>query len=256
MRRYETIIIIDPDLSDEGRAPVIDRVKELIPQFNGAFIVADDWGSKKLAYDIKKKTRGYYVRVDYCGDGALVSEIERFFRIDDRVLKFMTVLLDKDVDSEKILADLAQEKAAEAERMKATAQTEAPQEAKTEAKAPQEAKTEAKAPQEAKTEAKAPQEAKTEAEAPQEAKTEAEAPQEAKTEAEAPQDAKTEAKAPQDAKTEAKAPQEAKTEAEAPQEAKTEAKAPQEAKTEAEAADTPEPEKTEETKATDSSEEA
>ena len=165
MRRYETIIIIDPDLSDEGRAPVLDRVKELIPQFNGALIGVHDWGSKKLAYDIKKKTRGYYVRVDYCGDGALVSEIERFFRIDDRVLKFMTVLLDKDVDSEKILADLAQEKAAEAERMKATAQPAAPQEAKTEAKAPQEAKTEAEAPQEAKTEAEAPQEAKTEAEA-------------------------------------------------------------------------------------------
>ncbi|MBW1894950.1 MAG: 30S ribosomal protein S6 [Deltaproteobacteria bacterium] len=185
MRRYETIIIVDPDLSDEGRAPILDRVMELIPQFNGAFIGVDDWGAKKLAYDIKKKTRGYYVRVDYCGNGALVSEIERFFRIDDRVLKFMTVLLDKDVDSEKILADLAQEKAAEAERMKATVQAEAPQEAKTEAEAPQEAKTEAKAPQEAKTEAEAPQEAKTEAEAPQETKTEAEAPQETKTEAEA-----------------------------------------------------------------------
>jgi len=196
MRRYETIIIVDPDLSDEGRAPILDRVMELIPQFNGAFIGVDDWGAKKLAYDIKKKTRGYYVRVDYCGNGALVSEIERFFRIDDRVLKFMTVLLDKDVDSEKILADLAQEKAAEAERMKATVQTEAPQEAKTEAEAPQEAKTEAEAPQEAETEAEAPQEAKTEVEAPQEAKTKAEA------------------------------------------------------------ADTPEPEETEETKATDSSEEA
>jgi small subunit ribosomal protein S6 len=121
MRRYETIIIIDPDLSDEGRAPVLDRVTELITQFDGALFLVDEWGSKSLAYEIKKKTRGYYLRVDYCGSGALVSEIERHFRIDDRVLKFMTVLLDKDVDPEKILADIAQEKAAKAEREQAEA---------------------------------------------------------------------------------------------------------------------------------------
>lgn len=121
MRRYETIIIIDPDLSDEGRAPVLDRVTELIAQFDGTLILTDEWGAKKLAYEIKKKTRGYYVRMDYCGGGALVSEIERNFRIDDRVLKFMTVLLDKDVDPEKILADIAREEAAKAERLQAAA---------------------------------------------------------------------------------------------------------------------------------------
>lgn len=121
MRRYETIIIIDPDLSEEGRAPVLDRVTELIPQFDGTLILVDDWGAKKLAYEIKKKTRGYYVRMDFCGGGALISEIERNFRIDDRVLKFMTVLLDNDVDPVKILADIAKEEAAKAERLKAAA---------------------------------------------------------------------------------------------------------------------------------------
>ena len=121
MRRYETIIIIDPDLSDEGRAPVLDKDTQLIQQFDGTLVLADEWGAKSLAYDIKKKNRGYYVRVDYCGSGELVSEIERHFRIDDRVLKFMTVLLDKDVDPEKILADMAQEEAAKAERARAEA---------------------------------------------------------------------------------------------------------------------------------------
>jgi len=140
MRRYETIIIIDPDLSDEGRAPVIDRVTELIPQFDGTLILVDDWGAKNLAYEIKKKTRGYYVRVDYCGNGALVNEIERFFRIDDRVLKFMTVLLDKDVDPEKIIADLDKEKAVEAERVNAEVKAEVPEKSETESEAPAEAK--------------------------------------------------------------------------------------------------------------------
>ncbi len=136
MRRYETIIIIDPDLSDETRAPVINRVTELIPQFEGTLILIDEWGAKKLAYEIKKKSRGFYVRVDYCGNGALVSEIERFFRIDDRVLKFMTVLLDQDVDPEKILADLAQEKAVEDERKQAAAAKIAPAKPETEDETP------------------------------------------------------------------------------------------------------------------------
>jgi len=143
MRRYETIIIIDPDLSEEGRAPVLDRVTELIPQYDGTLIETDEWGAKRLAYEIKKKTRGFYVRMDYCGDGALVSEIERFFRIDDRVLKFMTVLLDKDVDPEKILAAIAQEKAAqEASKTEAAPAADAPQ-AATETAAPAQAPPEA-----------------------------------------------------------------------------------------------------------------
>ena len=102
MRRYETIFIIDPDLSDEDRFALLERTKNLIPKQNGLLVVADEWGSKKLAYEIKKKATGYYVRLDYCGTGALVNEIERLFRIDDRILKYMTVLLEKDVDIEAV----------------------------------------------------------------------------------------------------------------------------------------------------------
>jgi small subunit ribosomal protein S6 len=69
--------------------------------------MVDEWGGKKLAYEIKKKARGYYVRLDYCGSGILVNEIERFFRIDDRILKYMTVLLDKDADIEAVKEEIA-----------------------------------------------------------------------------------------------------------------------------------------------------
>ena len=95
MRRYETFVIMDPDLSQEQRDQVIQRVEELISQMDGFLVFTDDWGERKLAYDIKKRTRGYYVRFDFCGLSPLVNEIERFFRIDDRALKYMTVLLDK-----------------------------------------------------------------------------------------------------------------------------------------------------------------
>ena len=107
MRKYETFVIIDPDLSQEQREPLIGRVEELIAQIDGFLVKTDDWGERKLAYDIKKKGRGYYVRFDYCGLAPLVNEIERFFRIDDRALKYMTVLLNADPDLDKIKEEKA-----------------------------------------------------------------------------------------------------------------------------------------------------
>jgi small subunit ribosomal protein S6 len=126
MRRYEIFVIVDPDLSQDQRDQVIQRVEELITQMDGFLVFTDDWGERKLAYDIKKKARGYYVRFDYCGLSPLVNEIERFFRIDDRALKYMTILLDKVADLEKIMEEKA-EAASKAELKKA--EEEASQEA-------------------------------------------------------------------------------------------------------------------------------
>ena len=107
MRRYETIIIADPDLSAEQRDPVLQRVADVVSQGNGYLALTDEWGARKLAYEIKKKDRGYYIRFDFCGTGAVVNEMERFFRIDDRVMKYMTVLVDKTADIEKIKEEIA-----------------------------------------------------------------------------------------------------------------------------------------------------
>jgi small subunit ribosomal protein S6 len=112
MRRYETIVIINPDLSDDDRSSLLGRIRELIPQQEGVLIQEETWGTKKLAYEIKKKPRGYYVRFDYCGLGSLVDELERSFRIDDRVMKYLTVMLDSDADVERIQAEIAAAQAA------------------------------------------------------------------------------------------------------------------------------------------------
>jgi len=120
MRRYETIVIVNPDVGEEQREPVFDRIRELIPQQNGILVKIDNWGTKKLAYEIKKKVRGFYARIDYCGSGPLVDEIERFFRIDDRVLKFMTVMQAEKVDPESVQEEIAQA-AAQAEQASAAA---------------------------------------------------------------------------------------------------------------------------------------
>ena len=125
MRRYETFVIIDPDISQEQREPVLDRVKELITQQNGFLVYEDFWGERKLAYEVKKKARGFYVRFDYCGLAPLVNEIERYFRIDDRALKYMTVVLDKDVDLEKVKEERA---AAESQKEPEPAPPETPAE--------------------------------------------------------------------------------------------------------------------------------
>jgi small subunit ribosomal protein S6 len=114
MRRYETIAIIDPDISEDNRTSLLTRIKEIIPQQEGVVIQEDLWGTRKLAYPIEKKPRGYYARYDYCGMGSAVEELERFFRIDDRVLKYLTVLLEPEVDPEKIKAEIAEAKAASA----------------------------------------------------------------------------------------------------------------------------------------------
>jgi small subunit ribosomal protein S6 len=113
MRRYETIFIVDSDLAEQDRQIVFDKTTEIVSQFDGFVAEIDEWGTRKLAYEIKKKKRGYYTRLDYCGTGAMVDEIERSFRIDDRVLKFMTVLLDNEVDVDRLKAELEEKKAAE-----------------------------------------------------------------------------------------------------------------------------------------------
>jgi small subunit ribosomal protein S6 len=113
MRRYETIIIIDPDTPEEGQTSLIEKTVDIIPAQNGISILVDDWGVRKLAYEVKKKNRGHYVRFDYCGSGELVNELERSFRIDDRVIKYMTVLLEKDADAEAIKEEIAKAKEAQ-----------------------------------------------------------------------------------------------------------------------------------------------
>jgi small subunit ribosomal protein S6 len=127
MRRYETIVIVDADLGEEQRGVVFDKIHELIPQKGGLLVEFDEWGSRKLAYEIKKKQRGYYVRIDYCGSGDLVSEMERQFRIDDRVMKYMTILLDTEADMERIQEAMTQaEQEAEA-AAKASESAESPE---------------------------------------------------------------------------------------------------------------------------------
>ena len=141
MRRYETIVILDSDLSEEQRAPVFERLTNLFPQYNGFLIGIDEWGVKKLAYEIKKKPRGYYALINFCGHGDLVDEMERFFRIDDKILKFMTVLLEENVDVDAIKEEIAEKEKMAAEAKEAAAKEAAASQAEKEKSVETEAAT-------------------------------------------------------------------------------------------------------------------
>ncbi|MDY0221233.1 MAG: 30S ribosomal protein S6 [Desulfobacterium sp.] len=127
MRMYETIFIADPDLQDEGRSTLFEKFKGILGQEGGILANFDDWGNKKLAYEIARKSRGHYVCMTYGGTGPLVSELERTFRLDDKILKYMTILLEKDVDPEALQLQIDAEATArtEAEAAKAKAEAEA-----------------------------------------------------------------------------------------------------------------------------------
>ncbi len=115
MRRYETIFIADPDLPQDARENLFERARTLVSSNGGDLVDFDEWGNRRLAYEVKKKLRGHYVRLDYCGDGAVVSALENAFRIDERVMKFLTVLQEQEADPEALKAELAAKKAADAE---------------------------------------------------------------------------------------------------------------------------------------------
>lgn len=91
MRRYETIVIVKPGAGETEFSTVSDKVTGTVEGFGGSIVRTDRWGLKKLAYPIKKETQGDFLYVEYAGLPDGVKEMERLLRIDDRVLKFMTV---------------------------------------------------------------------------------------------------------------------------------------------------------------------
>ena len=95
MRKYETIFILDPDLEEEQAQSLIEKVKGIITQGNGEILKVEDWGKRKLAYEVKKKPKGHYILIHFLGSPALLSELERNFRVMDAVIKFQSVRLEE-----------------------------------------------------------------------------------------------------------------------------------------------------------------
>lgn len=125
MRKYETFFIVDPDLPDETNAVVDNKVQSIVTSNGGEVLVYTPWGKRKLAYPIRKRTRGLYVLMEYSGGADMVAELERNLRIDERILKFITVKLedryDAELERERKAAALASFEAEEAAKAAAAA---------------------------------------------------------------------------------------------------------------------------------------
>ena len=91
MRKYETIFILHPELSEDEIKSVTAKAQDVISSYNGECLRMDDWGIRKLAYPIKKSARGRYYYLRFDGESALIAELERRLRLDEKVLRYQSV---------------------------------------------------------------------------------------------------------------------------------------------------------------------
>ncbi|SFP10073.1 30S ribosomal protein S6 [Hydrogenimonas thermophila] len=90
-RHYETLFVVKPTLTEEEIKAQIDNVKSILEK-NGAEIAATfDWGMRKLAYEIEKSPRGYYYVIYYTAPSSLIKELERNFRYNEEIIRFLNV---------------------------------------------------------------------------------------------------------------------------------------------------------------------
>ncbi len=95
MSYYESIYILNPELSSEAAEKVKEIMSGVVLKQDGDIHVVDDWGVKRLAYDVKKHKKGHYVLMQFSGSAAALNELERNYRVNDGVIKYMTLRIDE-----------------------------------------------------------------------------------------------------------------------------------------------------------------
>lgn len=95
MNKYELAVVVSANLEDEQRIATVDKVKALVERFNGNITEVDDWGKKKLAYEIQKMKEAYYYFVRFEADATAPAEIESRIRIMDGVIRYLVVRQDE-----------------------------------------------------------------------------------------------------------------------------------------------------------------
>ena len=97
-REYETIFILRPDTPNESIAQINARIRGVIEALEGNLLKLDNWGKRKLAYEVKKQLKGIYLYWQYLGSSGLVSEVERNLRLLDPVIRYCTTVVDSDIN--------------------------------------------------------------------------------------------------------------------------------------------------------------
>ena len=94
MNKYELAVVVSAKIEDDERAQVIEKVKALVERFGGQISDVDEWGKKRLAYDMQKMKEAYYYVIHFESDAETPSEIEQRIRIMDNVIRFLCVRQD------------------------------------------------------------------------------------------------------------------------------------------------------------------
>ena len=129
MREYETTFIVQPEISDEGAKELLTRVDGILERSGAIRLLHDDQGKRRLAFDIQKFQKGRYVTTYYLSDGGAVGPVERALRLEESVLRFLTVMAEREVaDIEARKAKAAEQERAHAERARERALREAEEE--------------------------------------------------------------------------------------------------------------------------------
>lgn len=95
MNQYETVFILTPVLSAEQMKETVEKFKGILANNNAELLNEENWGLKKLAYPIEKKSTGFYVLLEFKAEPALIQQLETEYRRDERVIRYITVKLDK-----------------------------------------------------------------------------------------------------------------------------------------------------------------
>jgi len=95
MNQYETVFIMTPVLSDDQMKEAVKKYQDLLKSNGAEIIHEENWGLKKLAYPIQKKASGFYYLMEFKAEGNVVDTLETAYRRDERMLRFLTVKLDK-----------------------------------------------------------------------------------------------------------------------------------------------------------------
>ncbi len=99
MREYETIYILRPDASTDVIGQVNQKIRGIIETGGGRLLKVDNWGKRKLAYEVKKQLKGIYLFFSYLGTAGLVEEVERNLRLTDAVIRYYSVKIAENVDA-------------------------------------------------------------------------------------------------------------------------------------------------------------
>ncbi|KKM12821.1 30S ribosomal protein S6 [Clostridiales bacterium PH28_bin88] len=95
MRTYETLFIVRPDLEPEQTAAVVEKFSGLITNNGGQLVKVDQWGKRRLAYEVNDFREGFYVLVQFQSNPEVAQELERIFKITDEIMKYLITRIDE-----------------------------------------------------------------------------------------------------------------------------------------------------------------